>query len=142
MAIFQPQQYLKYNADSLFSLSIGEQGIRVSHRSLLRYFIVCTQPENLRAFCSVLLLTNYFFNVQQHCCHLRSRLPIKPCHVISYGRLCVNTFISFISSVLLHQLYEVTLSFCIALHPISFYISSPSFYYYLFPRNTETYATE
>lgn len=127
----------------VFSACLSEnRGIRVSHRSLLRYFIVCTQPENLRVFCSVLLLTNYFFNVQQHCCHLRSRLPIKPCHVISYGRICVNTFISFISNVLLHQLYEVTLSFCIALHPISFYISFPSFYYYLFPRNTETYATE
>lgn len=127
----------------VFSACLSEnRGIRVSHRSLLRYFIVCAQPENLRAFCSVLLLTNHFFNVQQHCCHLRSRLPIKPCHVISYGRLCVNTFISFISNVLLHQLYEVTLSSCITLHPISFYISFPSFYYYLFPRNTETYATE
>lgn len=50
----------------VFSACLSEnRGIRVTHRRLLRYFTVCTQPENLRAFCSVLLLTNYFFNVQQ-----------------------------------------------------------------------------
>jgi len=50
----------------VFSACLSEnRGIRVTHRRLLRYFTVCAQPENLRAFCSVLLLTNYFFNVQQ-----------------------------------------------------------------------------
>lgn len=126
----------------VFSACLSEnRGIRVSHRNLLRYFIVCTQPENLRAFCSVLLLTNYFFNVQQRCCHLRTRPPIKPCHVISYGRLYTIYFIYINFNVLLYLLYGATLFFCIILHPINFCIFFPFFCYLLFPRNMETYAT-
>lgn len=66
MAILQPQQHLKYDADSLFSLSIGEQGDSCFPSYSTEVFH-CLRPTGkpTGSFCSVLLLTNYFFNVQQ-----------------------------------------------------------------------------
>lgn len=81
----------------VFSACLSEnRGIRVSHRILLRYFTVCTQSENLRVLFVVYCYsqTISLTSNNRKCCHLRSRPPIKPCHVISYGHLFLLNFLS------------------------------------------------